>query len=1114
MSFLVWFVVVLTSASLVASLSPVDFRNAYDDLRTGLRCIDMESTVKTQDREKLLDCTHSLVNLCHYTYKTKFKNQREDNCEENFEKICSITFKQQAVNETIKKCYKPMVKECSDEKKADRKPICKTVFESECSTRYIEKQLGKFVGETVCSKIPKQLCGSNSCRFIPGLEECHNKTVINLVNVPEENCDLVPQKTCHGAIKLVPYLSPQHECENVPKEVCSFGVKGTIFGEQPIVTKWCYDPSDGLQEPQDSTDSFTTHDNGSRTGQTVGIPSTGVTSSSPNSNENNSRTRLNDISPLGSRASVDFPDRLGSNRTPGSSDSNKNSNSSNPLSDYPRPGSGFASSGSGASIGVAGLMGDNKKIGSSATVSNGGANFESSSSFVNTGSTVGKNFVPEFQLPPSAAEVINTLGPNPAPVADDVSYEYDYEGPNSVDHNSNGIDYAVPFLEEAQPSTPDPFTPLTTPATTPRTELRGTASADIGPAYEKAGRGARMQQGGSKDNLLQLTSDDEYSYDDYYYDEGDYPEALFYTTPGDKELSKRTTRISATTTPSPNVASKSLPLSTSQSGGSIRSTNSVHDLINESNIKFHKFIPHDLKTIVDLVSEDAKKDLKFAQANGPDASKKAEKAALAKVIQHNDQDRVVDKTVIIKNTPEALKVFGIKNIPKELFDKERQLLRFNEVRKKSHDALSSPTQRNPTQNNHFPSSPPNPANLIGVLSVDKGHKDHGIQNDNARKGKNADSRAKDGLTNSLKIGPSRGNNIRGIDSNNIRANGSNTLGSIDHTETTSTSTAIYIEEVLPTDMEANSQDKPSTSNPFLANSSPTNPVVIKGRASWEIQPVPTIPYSRPIVSVSSSGKLNPKPFPAKGGLNFRQPKNIAQNLAVTKAQSFAIPDKPSGPNKLEKFRKLQQTGLQNTIKNHQALIHPSQVNMHEPPFKNDNALFFPTNIAEILSTDDKTRTSRNPQNVYDPQAQATKVTFSPPPTLQYGFRPLSTPSLPYSTPLGGSSYKSTGGQFSPPNTLMFGFSPLSTATQRPSTYDDALSQVQKGFTPPIPASNSGGNLDHFRSTPHQSNQDVQFENSLFQTEHPSRPRKSRSMMTILQDFFKPITQPLQDIMSG
>ncbi|TRY69217.1 hypothetical protein TCAL_13782 [Tigriopus californicus] len=985
-SFLVWFVVVLTSASLVASLSPVDFRNAYDDLRTGLRCIDMESTVKTQDREKLLDCTHSLVNLCHYTYKTKFKNQREDNCEENFEKICSITFKQQAVNETIKKCYKPMVKECSDEKKADRKPICKTVFESECSTRYIEKQLGKFVGETVCSKIPKQLCGSNSCRFIPGLEECHNKTVINLVNVPEENCDLVPQKTCHGAIKLVPYLSPQHECENVPKEVCSFGVKGTIFGEQPIVTKWCYDPSDGLQEPQDSTDSFTTHDNGSRTGQTVGIPSTGVTSSSPNSNENNSRTRLNDISPLGSRASVDFPDRLGSNRTPGSSDSNKNSNSSNPLSDYPRPGSGFASSGSGASIGVAGLMGDNKKIGSSATVSNGGANFESSSSFVNTGSTVGKNFVPEFQLPPSAAEVINTLGPNPAPVADDVSYEYDYEGPNSVDHNSNGIDYAVPFLEEAQPSTPDPFTPLTTPATTPRTELRGTASADIGPAYEKAGRGARMQQGGSKDNLLQLTSDDEYSYDDYYYDEGDYPEALFYTTPGDKELSKRTTRISATTTPSPNVASKSLPLSTSQSGGSIRSTNSVHDLINESNIKFHKFIPHDLKTIVDLVSEDAKKDLKFAQANGPDASKKAEKAALAKVIQHNDQDRVVDKTVIIKNTPEALKVFGIKNIPKELFDKERQLLRFNEVRKKSHDALSSPTQRNPTQNNHFPSSPPNPANLIGVLSVDKGHKDHGIQNDNARK--------------------------------------------------------------------------------------------------------------------------------AKGGLNFRQPKNIAQNLAVTKAQSFAIPDKPSGPNKLEKFRKLQQTGLQNTIKNHQALIHPSQVNMHEPPFKNDNALFFPTNIAEILSTDDKTRTSRNPQNVYDPQAQATKVTFSPPPTLQYGFRPLSTPSLPYSTPLGGSSYKSTGGQFSPPNTLMFGFSPLSTATQRPSTYDDALSQVQKGFTPPIPASNSGGNLDHFRSTPHQSNQDVQFENSLFQTEHPSRPRKSRSMMTILQDFFKPITQPLQDIMSG
>jgi hypothetical protein len=36
-------------------------------------------------------------------------------------------------------------------------------------------------------------------------------------SVPEESCDLVPQKTCRGVYRLVPFLKPTHTCKDVPR---------------------------------------------------------------------------------------------------------------------------------------------------------------------------------------------------------------------------------------------------------------------------------------------------------------------------------------------------------------------------------------------------------------------------------------------------------------------------------------------------------------------------------------------------------------------------------------------------------------------------------------------------------------------------------------------------------------------------------------------------------------------------------------------------------------------------------------------------------------------------------------------------------------------------------
>ena len=93
-------------------------------------------------------------------------------CEENFEKKCQITFKQQATTETVKKCYKPLKKVCNGQGPEQ----CRTVYESSCSTKYIEKQPGKFVGDTKCEKLPVEICGAG-CVTEEQPEECHNKEV-------------------------------------------------------------------------------------------------------------------------------------------------------------------------------------------------------------------------------------------------------------------------------------------------------------------------------------------------------------------------------------------------------------------------------------------------------------------------------------------------------------------------------------------------------------------------------------------------------------------------------------------------------------------------------------------------------------------------------------------------------------------------------------------------------------------------------------------------------------------------------------------------------------------------------------------------------------------------
>jgi len=216
----------------------VDFSNCVTDPDTGLCCVDKEETVTSLEKEPILECTHKNTEQCHYTYVTQFKPSVEEICEETFEKQCQITFKKQAFNETVEHCYKPIEKVCNGQGPEE----CRTVYESSCTTKYVEKQPGKFVGDTACEKLPVEICGAG-CTYEEGDEKCHEKVVASLVDTPEEVCDLNPQKTCRHVTKLVPKLAPSHECTIVPKETCHLKFSNPEVVEEPLQTVWCLDPT-------------------------------------------------------------------------------------------------------------------------------------------------------------------------------------------------------------------------------------------------------------------------------------------------------------------------------------------------------------------------------------------------------------------------------------------------------------------------------------------------------------------------------------------------------------------------------------------------------------------------------------------------------------------------------------------------------------------------------------------------------------------------------------------------------------------------------------------------------------------------------------------------------
>merc|ERR1712121_313588 len=197
----------------------------------GERCIDKVVMVEETEYDDVIECKHSYTQKCHTTYTTDFEPQQEEECEENFVKSCFIDYKKIASTEQVEFCHTPLI--CAGEGPEE----CRTVYESQCQTRYHEHAVEDdvvecetiqeekcedvtqgYTTEQKCTKVPKELCGPSGCKLEAGPEECFPKTETVVSEVPEETCNLEPQKECKHVTKLVPLLKPAEECVDIPKE--------------------------------------------------------------------------------------------------------------------------------------------------------------------------------------------------------------------------------------------------------------------------------------------------------------------------------------------------------------------------------------------------------------------------------------------------------------------------------------------------------------------------------------------------------------------------------------------------------------------------------------------------------------------------------------------------------------------------------------------------------------------------------------------------------------------------------------------------------------------------------------------------------------------------------
>ena len=66
---------------------------------------------------------------------------------------------------------------------------------TKCEKVYISTLKYKY-NITTPGQVPQELCGPSGCGYVPGPVECHDTIKTVVTDIPSEECDLQPQRSC------------------------------------------------------------------------------------------------------------------------------------------------------------------------------------------------------------------------------------------------------------------------------------------------------------------------------------------------------------------------------------------------------------------------------------------------------------------------------------------------------------------------------------------------------------------------------------------------------------------------------------------------------------------------------------------------------------------------------------------------------------------------------------------------------------------------------------------------------------------------------------------------------------------------------------------------------
>ncbi|QQP39275.1 Uncharacterized protein FKW44_020102 [Caligus rogercresseyi] len=87
--------------------------------------------------------------------------------------------------------------------------------------RYHHERCQEDPPNTECKKVARKVCAPSNCQIFPGEEICNDEKRTVIQNIPQEDCDLQPQRHCKNESSLVPRLVPRRTASRFQRKSAS-----------------------------------------------------------------------------------------------------------------------------------------------------------------------------------------------------------------------------------------------------------------------------------------------------------------------------------------------------------------------------------------------------------------------------------------------------------------------------------------------------------------------------------------------------------------------------------------------------------------------------------------------------------------------------------------------------------------------------------------------------------------------------------------------------------------------------------------------------------------------------------------------------------------------------